>query len=329
MLISAAVRRVLVCLVAVTLGAPALGACGSAAPDTKTSGGAVTIKHKYGSTTIDAIPKRVVTLDPQWSDAMLALGVRPVAYAGDRLLSESGRAPWQDKLAGATQLGVQMGKNLPMEKIAAQRPDLIVGSYTITSKSQYEKLSKIAPTVPSLDDRQVERWTDVTRTAGRLLHDAAGAERVIAGVNDRVAAARAKLPGLTGKTFALAQYIVGDSLVAVADPADGSTVFFRQLGMKQLPSLVAEGKKTNQPRVQVSTERLDLLRSDVLFFLVNGGTKADLQDLPGWGNLPAVKAGNDALLDYATATALNTPTPLSVPAALARLMPVLKDAARA
>lgn len=329
MSISAAVRRVLVCLVTVSLGVLALGACGSAAPAPKASGGAVTIKHKYGSTTINGVPKRIVTLDLQWSDAMLALGVRPVAYGGDPMLGKGGRAPWQDKLAGATQLGMRMGKSLPMEKIAAQRPDLIVGSYMITSKDQYEKLSKIAPTIPYLDDRQVERWTDVTRTAGRVLHDAAGAKRIISGVDDRVSAARAKLSGLKGKTFVLAQYIVGDSLVAVADPSDGSSVFFRELGMKQLPSLVAEGKKSKQARVQVSTERLDLLRSDVLFFLINGGTKADLKDLPGWKNLPAVKAGDDALLDYPTATALNTPTPLSIPAALGKLMPVLKDAARA
>lgn len=328
MSISAAVRRVLVCLVTVSLGVLGLGACGSDEPSPKASGGAVTIKHKYGSTKIDGVPKRVVTLDLQWTDAMLALGVRPVAYGGDQLLGKDGRAPWEAKLAGATQLGLQVGKDLPMEKIAAQRPDLIVGSYTITGKAQYAKLSKIAPTIPSLDDRQVERWTDVTRTAGRVLHDAAGAKRIISGVNDRVAGARAKLPGLKGKTFALAQYIVGDSLVAVADTNDGSSVFFRQLGMKQLPSLVAEGKKSKQARVQVSTERLDLLRSDVLFFLINGGTKADLEDLPGWKNLPAAKAGTDVLLDYPTATALNTPTPLSLPAALDKLMPALTDAAQ-
>lgn len=108
-----------------------------------------------------------------------------------------------------------------------------------------------------------------------------GVNRIIAGVDHRVDAAHAKLPGLAGKSFVLAQYIVGDSLVAVADPADGSSVFFRELGMTQLPSLVAEGEKLGRPRVQVSTERLDLLRFD-------------------------------ALLDYPTATALNTPTPLSI-----------------
>src|SRR4051794_23558711 len=64
----------------------ALTGCGSAADDDApqaagSQGGAfpVTIKNKYGDTVVERAPKRVVTVGLVEQDALLALGVVPVA----------------------------------------------------------------------------------------------------------------------------------------------------------------------------------------------------------------------------------------------------------
>ena len=72
---------------ALTLAAALLSACGDEA-DTATSAAApvaepaalpVTIEHRYGSTTIEDAPERVVVAGLREQDALLALGIVPVA----------------------------------------------------------------------------------------------------------------------------------------------------------------------------------------------------------------------------------------------------------
>jgi iron complex transport system substrate-binding protein len=37
----------------------------------------VEVEHEFGTTTIDTVPQRIVTIDVQWTDVMLAMGVGP------------------------------------------------------------------------------------------------------------------------------------------------------------------------------------------------------------------------------------------------------------
>lgn len=287
-----------------------------AAPD----GDVVTVEHRYGTTEVPVRPARVVTLDQQWTDSLLALGVQPVGYAVDSF-ADADQMPWQDVSADAEPLDVENGP--PLEKIAALDPDLILGTFRITDQGLYDKLSGIAPTIASLADEEVTPWRDLAEVAGEVLDEDARADEVVAEVDAAVDATAAELPGLAGRTFALAQYVVGDSMYVVADPEDGSSDFFQRLGMELYPPLLEEAEKTGSVRVQVSTERADLLRSDLLAFLVNGGDESDLADIPGFDALP----GTVAVLDYATIVGLNTPSPLSIPYSLEQLRPHLEAAA--
>src|SRR3712207_1999237 len=65
---------------------PVLAACGSdttpsspGTPSTDAAAFPVSIPHKYGTTEIKAAPQRVVTIGLVEQDALLALGVAPVA----------------------------------------------------------------------------------------------------------------------------------------------------------------------------------------------------------------------------------------------------------
>lgn len=292
----------------------------AAAPTPTRGGDPLVVEHVYGSTEVNGVPERIVTIDVQWTDTMLAMGVEPVGYTLDSYMPDS-TVPWQELPADAEALELTDG--VPIEQIAALRPDLIVGSFSITDQRTYDLLSEIAPTIPNLDDSQVQPWQDLVALAGDVLDEEERAEEVVAEVDGAVADTAAELPGLEGKTFVLAQYVVGDSLYIVADEADGSTVFFEQLGMQMFPAVREEGEKSGDARVQASTERVDLLRADLLAFLVNGGDESDLADIPGFEDLP----GSVAVLDYPTIVGLNTPTPLSIPFALEELRPYLEQAA--
>src|SRR5699024_10933000 len=168
-------------------------------------------------------------------------------------------------------------------------------------------------------------WPDLVETAGEILDEADKATDVRQQVDAKIDQVSEDLPQLSGRSFAVAQYIVGDSLYVVADPDDGSSQLFRRLGMTLQPEVVRQGKKSGQARIKVSTERADLLTADFLAFLVNGGDKSDLADIPGFEQLPASKSGAAAVLDYPTIAGINTPTPLSIPYVLKKLRPYLEN----
>ncbi|MBB5790138.1 ABC transporter substrate-binding protein [Jiangella mangrovi] len=297
--------------------APASGS--EIAGETGDGAQAITVDHMFGSTEVTGVPQRVVTIDLQWTDVMLAMGVEPVGYSVDSFMPETG-VPWQDLPADA--VGLPLDDGPPIEQIAELQPDLIVGSYSIADEGVYDQLSGIAPTIAGLDAQQVTPWQDLLRTAGEILGEPDRAEEIIADVDGEVDAVAADLPGLEGKTFTLAQYIVGDSIYAVADEQDGSSVFFQQLGMTMYGPVKDEGESSGDTRIIVSTERSDLLQADLLAFLVNGGDESDLADIPGFDQLP----GTVAVLDYPTIVGLNTPSPLSLPYSLEQLRPYLEEA---
>lgn len=112
-------RHSMVVLTALLIGALGLSACGTddedPATDTRTGADVVTVEHQFGTTEVEPAPERIVTLDVQWTDVMLAMGVEPVGYAVDPNMPESG-VPWQDLPASAEALN--MADGVPVEQIA-------------------------------------------------------------------------------------------------------------------------------------------------------------------------------------------------------------------
>ena len=181
--------------VLVALLAAALVACGGppapAAPAAPTSAGTaafpVTIEHVFGSTTIPAAPRRMVTIGFNEADFALALGVVPVGvrdFIGEYV--EESR-PWaQEALGGATP-EVVGGNELELEKIAALQPDVILGVYSFIDRATYERLSGIAPTVAPPSETVAATWQEQTRITGRALGMTERAEQVVADTEARFA----------------------------------------------------------------------------------------------------------------------------------------------
>ena len=295
-----------------------------AAASASSESAAVTIEHRFGTTELDSVPERIVSLDTQWTDVLVALDAPPVGAALDPQV-EGGRYPWQADFPASIE-GIEVSfadLTIPYEEVAALEPDLIVVSWAAEDESDYDQLSEIAPTIPLLGDAQVDQWQDMAATAGEFLQAPDEAEALIASTDQAAADVLAELPGLEGKTYAMANYVPGDQMYVVADPDDGAATLFAQLGMEIDPDLVAIADGASG-RVELSLERIGELDADLLLLLTNG---ADPAEIPGYSALPAVQSGAVSILDLALATGINTPTPLSVPWALDALQPALQAAA--
>lgn len=97
------------------------------------------VKTINGNVTVPANPKRVVTIG--YAGTMLAFGIKPLGETGKYL----GSPYIKDQVSGIKDIGGKDGFSVSVEKVLELKPDLIV-SMTNDSK-EYEKLSKIAPTV--------------------------------------------------------------------------------------------------------------------------------------------------------------------------------------
>jgi iron complex transport system substrate-binding protein len=298
----------------------------TAAPATAAAG-SITIEHRHGTTTLDHLPERIVSLDLQWTDVLVALDAPLVGAALEPLmLDRGGRYPWQDGTIPDSVESIPVdpsGSVLPFEAVAALQPDLIVVSWPAAERAEYDRLSEIAPTIPLLGDRQVDLWEDIATVAGRLVGDPGKAEALIAESDAGVDALAAELPGLAGKTYAMANYVPGSAINVVADPADGSAKVFHELGLEIDPDLLAIADGASG-RVEISLERIDELDADLLIMLTNG---ADPAEIPGYRALPAVQDGAVAILDLASVVGLNTPTPRSIPYSLDAIRSALEAAA--
>jgi iron complex transport system substrate-binding protein len=320
------VRRALVAVVVAlaVLGAVGCGSGDDSGSDDGEAGaeeaGSVSVEHSYGTTEVPVRPERIVALDTQWTDVLLALDTPPVGYLSEATVE--GELPWRgDRLDGIT--SIEATDSLPYEQIAELQPDLILVTYLAAEQADYETLSDIAPTIPTLTANQVDSWQDMARTAGTFLDASDEADALIEEVDGAVRQVADELPGLEGKTFALVNFVPGDAFYVVADPEDGANVVFDQLGL-ELPPRLLEAADDVSGRVELSLEQAELLDSDVLVLFTNGGEPTEIA---GYNQLPAVTGGAVAVLELADVIGLNTPTPLSVPYALDLIRPALEAAA--
>lgn len=262
-------------LLPVLLTAVALAGCGgggggddqpsSSAPTADKGAFPVTIKHALGSTTIPAEPKRVVTVGLRDQDTLLALGVKAVGAMDWFQKGTFAKWPWEDWGGTPPNIVSTGGFEVNFEKVAADRPDLILGIYQDLKKSDYDKLSKIAPTVAqSAEDKPYTTpWRDETRTIASAVGRQAKAKELIAQIDARFAKVRSEHPEFKGKTAAMVDPS-GDNTY-VFGSTDPRGQFLQELGFA--PSKPIDALTKGEFGTEVSDERLNVLDVDYLFVL--------------------------------------------------------------
>ena len=250
-------RRLLVALV--LLFAAAVPALAQSFP--------VTIRHALGETVIEQAPQRIVTWGWGNHDALLALGVVPVAmpfstYGG----GDNGLHPWVEErlkeLGAATPVQLSDSSDIPFEQIAAQKPDVIIAVFSGLNAEQYARLSQIAPTVAYPDQPWSTPWQDVTKIIGQIVGKPAEAEQLVAGTLKFVADETAKYPEIAGTTFAGVNDF--DGSIAVYDALDARMKFLTDIGLVLAPSVTELSPKDGSFFYPLSYELFDQLKSDIL-----------------------------------------------------------------
>lgn len=185
------------------------GCLGPASTPASPPGETVTIEHAVGNTTIEETPERVVALEYNLVEDLLALGIQPVGVA-----DVDGYETWvkaEPALAdNVTDVGTRQEPSL--EEIAELDPDLVLG-VQFRHEPIYDDLSKIAPTLlldpyPGEDEEdQYTRVMDNFRTVATAVDREQTAQTRLAELNqtyeqirERVAEANA-----TGEPVTLAQ----------------------------------------------------------------------------------------------------------------------------
>ncbi|TCO62646.1 iron-siderophore ABC transporter substrate-binding protein [Actinocrispum wychmicini] len=292
----------------------------------------VTIEHKFGKTEIKAEPKRVVSLGLTDQDAMLALGVKPVGatdWFGER---PYGNWPWSnDKWGDQRPEVISDGNEVNYEKVAALRPDLIIGQYAQITQEQYDKLSKIAPTVAQngkYEDYSTP-WREMTTTIGRALGKETEAKKLISDTDAKFATIRKEHPEFAGKKVVVADSPAPGQYGAFA-PADPRTVLMTEIGFKVDPKL--DGQTKDGKPIMFGDERLDLVDTDVLVWMPEKPEDADrIRNTPVYAKLAVAKADRAIFLPYTdppTGAALTFATVLSIPYAFDQAIPALATAAK-
>lgn len=255
---------------------------GSAASGGGASAG-YTVKHAMGETPIRATPKKVVILTNEGTEALLALGVKPVgavkSWVGE---------PWYDhiktEMEGVKNVGTESQPNI--EEIAALKPDLIIGNKMRIEKI-YDQLSKIAPTVYSTELRG--SWKNNFMLYAEAVNKKAEGEKVIADFDKRVEDLKKKAGDKLKQQVSLVRFMPATARIYYNDTFAG--IIFKQIG-------IARPEKQNKETFadDVTKERIPDMEGDVLFYFTyeTGDGKASKMEEewikdPLWNNLNVVK----------------------------------------
>ncbi|MEI7024698.1 iron-siderophore ABC transporter substrate-binding protein [Paenibacillus sp. y28] len=280
-----------------------LAACGTAKPAEQTpaaQGGSTEtakaeprkIKHIMGETDVPANPQRVVILTNEGTEALLALGVKPVGA----VQSWTGN-PWyehiKNDMQGVTAVGKEGEPNV--EAIAALKPDLIIGNKTRHEKI-YEQLKAIAPTVFS--EKLRGQWKDNFKFYAEVLGKTSEGDKVIADFDKRAADIKTKLGDKLSTKISLVRFMPGDTRIYYKDTFAG--IILDQIGLAR-PDVQ---NKNEFAATKLPKERIPEMEGDMIFYFTyetgNGeATKIETDWLgdPLWKNLNAVKAGKAIKVD--------------------------------
>jgi iron complex transport system substrate-binding protein len=329
-------RQVIAGLAGLAVAATGLSACTAPArPDSApSSAGAVeadafpvTLGHRFGETTIESAPTRVVTVGLKEQDDVLALGLVPVGATKWLDFGNGGvYGEWATAALGdAPKPTVLSDTEIEFEKVAALRPDLIIAVYSELSQSDYDKLSKVAPTIAQSKEHQDwgVPWDIQALTVGKAVGQPAKMQSLVDRVRAKVTETAKAHPQFVGKTGLVASPYEGIFVYGSQDPRPR---LLTELGFR-LPADLDKITKSAWGG-QLSTERIDFVDTDALIWFVEPGQRATLEKSPSYTRMRVHREGRAVYSENGDkiTNAFSLLTVLSLPYLLEHLAPRLAAA---
>lgn len=322
---------------ALSLAACSTTSSSSSTDSTTTSADAsafpVTVKSALGSATIPSAPKRVVTIGWGSADTLVAMGIVPVGIEKVTYGNDShGDYPW---VTAAIQ---KMGKKLPatfdvypdidMTALAQLNPDLIIAPQSGITAAQYKTLSALAPTVAYPGAAWQTTWNDQISVIGKAVGKSAEAASLISGITAKLAAVKKANPDFSHYTFAYAS-MGNPGTLSVYLKGDPRVALLAAMGLRESKELAAITPAAGSYLGTIGLEKSNLLdSSDLLFtWYYDQANEKQVTSQPLIASIPAIKrdsvvsSTNEQFVMGSTFI-----TPLSVPWAIDRYVPMIKKA---
>lgn len=280
----------------------------------------ITIKHAFGTTTLEKKPERVATVAWANHEVPLALGIVPVGFAAANFGDDDGDGvlPWVAEklksLGAPTPVLFDEGDGIDFEAVAATRPDVILAAYSGLSQSEYDTLSQIAPVIAYPQSPWATDWRDMIRLNSAGLGMAQQGEALIKRTEAEIESVVAGVPQLKGKSAMFVTHLDTSNLSTVNfyTANDTRVKFFTDLGLTS-PKSVREATKPGQFASSVSAERVDTF--DDVDIVVTYGGQALLDAVktdPLLSRMPAVEHDAVVMLGRNPLGTAANPTPLSI-----------------
>lgn len=293
----------------------------------------VTITHALGEAVIEAKPERVVTLGWGADDIALELGTVPVGVEEDTWSGDADKLrPWSraviEEQGAELPTTIQMYPELDVDAIVALEPDLVLAPQSGLDQAMFDQLTQIVPVVAHPGEAWGTAVEDQIRLAAQALGVPDQGEELIAKREATLEQARTDHPEIVGKTFAYI-YAGEPGSLYVYPPNDSRVALLTSLGLEVAPEVAALKAPEGEFVASIGLENVDVLDDvDVLFTWFNSEEEqkaTEEQEL--FQRIPAFQRGSYApMLDRQIGMAVSVATPLSIPWALDKYLPLIVDA---
>lgn len=297
----------------------------------------VTLEHAFGRTEITEAPTRIATVGWNDHDVLASFGVLPVGatkitWGGN----EHGSTDWFDEAVKEIDPDAKIVRyddtdGIPVDEIAKLTPDLVLGVNSGLTKEDYQKLSKIAPTVAYPELAWGTPWEVSVKMIGKAIGRPDQAGKLIGETNRLIDDAVAEHSEVKGKSVAWLSFSPTDkSKIDIYTSIDLRPQLLRRFGMEDA-EIVKKNSKGDAFFFSVSAEKARDIDADVVIFYVESDKQVDtIKNDPLLGRIPAIERGSFvASADNSVAMTMSSPSPISMEVAVTQFLPEVADAAKA
>jgi iron complex transport system substrate-binding protein len=246
------------------------------------------IRHEMGTSCIPHAPQRVIAMDQESLEMLIALGIKPIAMASSNLVGNKTRV-LRGKLDGIVDLGKEEAPNF--ERMVQLHPDLIIGSWLLAGT--YQLLTHIAPTLPIQRYEQIE-WKKAFIEFAQILHRQTVAQQLLADYQSHVNRLQTALVHQQ-KSFCLIRFYTDVGLTQFYNQHSFAVNVIEDVAVLKIPPVQ---RLNNQPLnfsdgyINISQENIDWLDADIMFVALDPGAEASFHQYsqsPLWQTLKVVQ----------------------------------------
>lgn len=247
--------------------------------------GSATVKHAMGSTTVPEDPQRIVILDSDKFDSLCALGLADKVVGAIEI--EGGQPTYLGPtLANVPTIGTIQEPSV--EKIAALKPDLIIGS-KFRTPDLYAPLSKIAPTV--FTENVGSTWKENFLLDGQALRRGDQAKQLLSTYEQQAEKVGQEVNG-AGADASIVRFLKGT--IRVYGPTSFSGLVLEDAGISRPEFQRLEGEEDRR-FTEVSQEEINLVDGKIIYVSAYGeesnASRDEMLQSSLWKTLQASKDG--------------------------------------